>query len=177
VVVVVAGSLGGILIFALPLLRDRRFVQPSATAESTPPQTTVSNVSAVDEPPAAPTYPIPPEVIATQRAHEAASAPKASITAPVAESKRATPALSRARDRAPTRKVVAAPRGDSRTGVARGTAPLSAPPPTPPAAIAIARPPPADHAATPASSASAPAAENRKRIPLVDDQPRVRILE
>src|SRR5438270_2834108 len=127
VVVVVAGSLGGILILALPSLPERRFAQPSATAEATPPQTTVSNVSAVDEPPAAPTYPIPPEVIAALRAREAASAPIASITTPVAESKRATPVLSRARDRAPTRRVVPAPRGDSRTGVARGTAPTPTP--------------------------------------------------
>src|SRR5438552_18878276 len=75
VVVVVAGSLGGILIFALPWLREGRLVQPAATAESTPPQSAVSNVSVVNEPPVVPTYPIPPEVLAALRAHQAASAP------------------------------------------------------------------------------------------------------
>ncbi len=175
VVAVVAGSLGGILILALLLSRQGPFVQPSATAESPPPQPAVGNLSVVDEPPAVPTYPIPPEVIAALRAREAASAPVVATTPPVNETKRAPAPPSRARDRAPTRRVVATPRGESRPSIPRATAPTSAAPPS--AAAATTRPPPSDRNATPVSSASAPITETRKRIPLVDDQPRVRILE
>jgi hypothetical protein len=174
-VAVVAASLGGILVLAVLLSRQRRFVEPAATAESPTPQPAVGNLSVVDEPRADPTYPIPPEVIAALRARKAASAPIAPTTPPVNESKRAPAPSSRARDRAVTRRVVPSPHGESRTGITRATAPISAASSSPSAATAIARPPPSDRTATPVSSASA--AETRKRIPLVDDQPRVRILE
>lgn len=174
-VVVVTGTLGGLLILALMLTREHGLMQLSAPSESAPPRAAAGNLSAVDEPARAPTYPIPPEVIAKLRSHQTASAPTESNSPPANESKHAAAAPSRARDHAPPRRVALAPRGESRIGNTRGAAPTSPPPPS--SSAAIARSPPADHTAMPASSPSSPATEARKRVPLIDDQPRVRILE
>jgi hypothetical protein len=166
------------LIVALLLSRERGSVQPSAATNGlAPSRAATSNLSVVDEPPGAPTYPVPPEVIAALRARETASAPTESTPVPMNEGKGATAPPSHAPARAPARKVVPAPRGESRSSNTRGIALASRRPPAPSAAVATTRPPPADHTATPTSSASTPAAETRKRVPLVDDQPRVRILE
>jgi hypothetical protein len=174
-----AGAVGGMLIVGLLLLRERGLIQPLAATEAIPdpPRAAASSPSVIDEPARIPTYPIPPEVIAKLRAQQTSSAPTESTTAPVSEGKRATVAASHAREHAPARRVALAQRSESRAGNARGTAPAAVRAPTPSAAVAVARSPQPDHAATPTSTASAPAAEPRKRVPLVDDQPRVRLLE
>jgi hypothetical protein len=144
---------------------------PSAAAATAPP--------AVPDPSEA-VYPIPPEVIAVERTAKNDSALTPPPPPPAPPSGKARPkSTGDARDRATARRALAPSRGArgaaSPLVVAhRQSAPARDATPPPGAAVAAAVP---DTPPPPAPPPPAPAVVLKNRVPLVDDQPRARILE
>lgn len=171
--VIVAGSLGAsLLLIAILLLRGGSNTDASA-APSTVRETPSDEKASKDAPPSTETYPIPPEAVAAEASVPTALVPSKAAAGAVGGQRVKQPG----RDRLLNHKVAFAPRIPPTAGRGPGASSANrraASPPASPGGITAStvRHPPESE--LPAESATV---ESRKHVPLVDDQPRVHILE
>lgn len=159
---VLGGSVGSSLLLALILA----FTGPGETAPAAAP---VSANPHADGTPGAETYPIPPQVGADDLIPHAVVDREATPSAPAQEPagafKTDSDSSKAGRNRVAAHKQAAVSRPDSRTTHGRGNAAAS---------VAASR---ADSAPKPEAPSPGPTVDVKKRVPLVDEQTRVRILE
>lgn len=180
--VIVGGSVGvSLLLIVILILAGRSGTDASAATSAVRPAAAEEHVGK-DSPASKETYPIPPEAVAVEAARTTPVLSNGSAAAPSAYegvdagkpgSQRGKPA----RDRFAARRVASTPRAPSTASRGSGAASanvrpaLSSASPGGSAVSTVRRP------AEPAMSPDSLAAEPKKRVPLVDDQPRVHILE
>lgn len=171
-----------LLLIVVLILAGRSGTDASAATSAVRPSAAEEHVGK-DSPASKETYPIPPEAVAVEAparttpvlSRGSAGAPSAyeGVDAGKPGSQRGKPA----RDRFAARRVASTPRAPSTASRGSGAASanvrpaLSSASPGGSAASAVRRP------AEPAMSPDSLPAEPKKRVPLVDDQPRVHILE
>lgn len=180
--VVVGGGVGASVLLAVIL-----FLAKSA-GNSSPPTTTSMGRSPPlpeartegDSPGSAETYPIPPELVAQEVLASKSSQKGSTPTAPIGRADSGNPGtenVKQTRGHTATRRTSAAQRASESAGRGHGSALAAtrlAPPSISPVSSGAS---PGRHPSSEQAAPSISPAVDKKHIPLVDDQPRVHILE